>query len=248
MAGLFQVISTRTAGFSIASVSDFHPAIQVSFIIMMYISAFPAAISMRKTAVYEERSLGIYESPSSFSSSSSSSASSFSSSKDEDQDQDGKPKRLGTLLEEQLGFDLWYIFLGLFLIACVEGDRLQDDASASGFPLFSVLFETVSAYGTVGLSLGYPGTETALCGQFSAWSKLIILAMQVRGRHRGLPCKLDPAVLLPYEWEERGDGDGNGRSRRGSSTSRNTEDKDRDLGSSSAELAIGDREWERLLP
>lgn len=28
-------------------------------------------------------------------------------------------------------------------------------------------------------------------------SKLVIIAMQVRGRHRGLPYKLDRAILLP---------------------------------------------------
>lgn len=57
----------------------------------------------------------------------------------------------------------------------------------------------VSAYGTVGLSLGYPGFNYSFSGQFHTLSKLIIIAMQIRGRHRGLPYALDKAVLLPSE-------------------------------------------------
>ena len=37
-----------------------HPALLVSYMIMMYISIFPVAISIRNTNVYEEKSLGIY--------------------------------------------------------------------------------------------------------------------------------------------------------------------------------------------
>lgn len=37
-----------------------HPAVLVSYMIMMYISIFPVAISIRRTNVYEEQSLGIY--------------------------------------------------------------------------------------------------------------------------------------------------------------------------------------------
>ena len=59
--GLFQVASTRTAGFTVTSLTDLHPAVQVSFIVMMYISAFPTAMAMRKTNMFEEKSLGIYE-------------------------------------------------------------------------------------------------------------------------------------------------------------------------------------------
>ena len=65
--------------------------------------------------------------------------------------------------------------------------------------MFSVLFEVISAYGTVGLSLGYPGTNPSFSGEFRTLSKLIIIAMQIRGRHRGLPYALDKAILLPGE-------------------------------------------------
>ena len=37
-----------------------HPSILVSYLVMMYISVYPVAISIRRTNVYEEQSLGIY--------------------------------------------------------------------------------------------------------------------------------------------------------------------------------------------
>ncbi|KAF1991245.1 hypothetical protein K402DRAFT_400705 [Aulographum hederae CBS 113979] len=181
--GLFQAASTRTAGFSVVNLADLHPAIQVSYLVMMYISIFPIAISVRRTNVYEEKSLGIYAG-------------------EAEDESNPNPSYVGTHARRQLSFDLWYIFLGLFLICIIEGDRLEN-TNEFAFTTFSVLFEIVSAYGTVGLSLGYPGVNTSFSGQFRTLSKLIIIAMQLRGRHRGLPYALDRAILLPSESLQR---------------------------------------------
>ncbi len=178
--GLFQAASTRTAGFSVVNLAELHPAIQVSYLIMMYISVFPIAISMRRTNVYEEKSLGIYASAS------------------EQEEMSKEPSYVGAHLRRQLSFDLWFIFLGMFVIAIVEGHRLEN-TNEYAFTLFSVLFEIVSAYGTVGLSLGFPTINASFSAEFKVISKLVIIAMQVRGRHRGLPYELDRAVLLPSE-------------------------------------------------
>ena len=56
--GLFQAFCTRTVGFSVMDLSQLHAATQVSYLIMMYISVLPIAISVRRTNVYEEQSLG----------------------------------------------------------------------------------------------------------------------------------------------------------------------------------------------
>ncbi|KAF1848050.1 high affinity potassium transport protein [Cucurbitaria berberidis CBS 394.84] len=178
LAGLFQAAATRTAGFAVVNIADLHPAIQVSYLIMMYISIFPIAMSMRQTNVYEEKSLGVWGG--------------------EEEDDGTQSSYLSHHLRRQLSFDLWFVFLGFFLIAIIEGSRLEN-TNEYAFSLFSVLFEIVSAYGTVGLSLGFPGTNTSFSGQFRTLSKLIIIAMQIRGRHRGLPYALDRAILLPSE-------------------------------------------------
>ncbi|KAI0969278.1 cation transport protein-domain-containing protein [Xylaria arbuscula] len=175
--GWFQAASTRTAGFSCINLSEVHPAVQTSYLIMMYISVFPVAISIRKTNVYEEQSLGVYESHDDF--------------------DDNQPSisYVGTHLRRQLSFDLWYVFLGFFILTITEGPRLI----SGDISMFAVLFELVSAYGTVGLSLGYPNTNASLVAQFSTLGKLVIVAGMIRGRHRGLPYGLDRAVLLPSE-------------------------------------------------
>ncbi|KAI4277928.1 MAG: hypothetical protein LQ337_001411 [Flavoplaca oasis] len=160
--GLFQASSTRTAGFSTVNLADLHPGIQVSYMVMMYISVFPIAISVRRTNVYEEKSLGIYTNGG------------------ENDEHANEPSYVGAHLRRQLSFDL-----------C----NMNEDS----FTMYSCLFEIVSAYGTVGLSLGYPDYNTSFCGQFSVVSKLVIIAMQIRGRHRGLPYELDRAILLPSE-------------------------------------------------
>lgn len=178
--GWFQAASTRTAGFGVVNLADLHPAIQVSYLIMMYISVLPIAMSVRRTNVYEEKSLGIYGSP------------------QEEMEDEGESSYLGAHLRRQLSFDLWFIFMGFFIIAIAEGPRIQDPLDP-GFSMFNVLFEIVSAYGTVGLSLGYPTINASFSAEFNVVSKLVIIAMQIRGRHRGLPYELDRAILLPSE-------------------------------------------------
>ncbi|KAI2637470.1 cation transport protein-domain-containing protein [Xylaria nigripes] len=181
--GWFQATSTRTAGFSCIEVSQLHPAVQVSYLIMMYIAIFPVAISIRKTNVYEEKSLGLYS----------------NAAYDSDDSRLPSISYLGTHLRRQLSFDLWYVFLGFFILNITEAPRIR----TGDISMFAILFEIVSAYGTVGVSLGYPGTNASLLAQFSVLGKLVIAAMMIRGRHRGLPYGLDRAVLLPSEYLNR---------------------------------------------
>lgn len=120
LAGWFQATSTRTAGFAVVNIADLRPAIQVSYLIMMYVSVFPVAMSVRRTNVFEERSLGIWGRSNTNS--------------------DTPPSYVGAHLRRQLSFDMWYIFLGLFIIAIAEGKRLEDTAEDVRL-LFSPLFQ-----------------------------------------------------------------------------------------------------------
>ncbi|CRK13414.1 hypothetical protein BN1723_017339, partial [Verticillium longisporum] len=171
--GLFQAACTRTAGFSSVNLSLLHPAVQVSYMMMMYISVFPIAISIRRTNVYEEKSLGVYN----------------GTEDDETINDASAMSYVGTHLRRQLSFDLWYVFLGLFILSITEGSKIKKNE----FNVYSILFELISAYGTVGLSLGYPNVNASLSSQFTTGGKLVIIAMQIRGRHRGLPYGLDRA-------------------------------------------------------
>ncbi|KAF4342172.1 potassium transporter TRK-1 [Fusarium beomiforme] len=176
-AAIFQAASARhtgTASFNLANVS---PAVQLSLLIMMYIAVFPIAISIRASNAYEEKSLGLWEEEKSL-------------------DERHSKSYLLTHMKNQLGFDLWYIFLGTFCICISESTRIAD-VNEPAFSVFSVLFEVTSAYGNVGLSLGYPTVSTSLCGLFGTFGKAVICLMMIRGRHRGLPYALDRAIMLP---------------------------------------------------
>lgn len=66
-------------------------------------------------------------------------------------------------------------FLGVNLIA---GLLLV----AEGQDLMATLYETVSAFGTVGLSMGVPGSVLSLSGFFGTGGKLLIMLMMFMGR------------------------------------------------------------------
>lgn len=178
-AAIFQAASARHTGTSTFNLANVNPAVQLSLLIMMYIAIFPIALSIRISNTYEEKSLGIWDSEGSLN------------------ERNGR-SYLMQHMKNQLGFDLWYIFLGTFCICIAEATRIAD-VKDPAFTVFSILFEVTSAYGNVGLSLGYPTVSTSLCGKFGTFGKVVICLMMIRGRHRGLPYALDRAVMLPDE-------------------------------------------------
>ncbi|RPA76344.1 potassium transport protein 1 [Ascobolus immersus RN42] len=182
LAAIYQSASARHTGTAVFNLAEVHPGVQFSLMVMMYISVFPIAVSIRASNTYEERTIGVFRPA-------------------EEEVEDGTVRSyLLTHMQNQLSFDLWYIFLGAFCICVGESTRIMD-LKDPAFSVFSIIFEVVSAYGNVGLSLGHPTVMTSLSGQFKPFGKLVICAMMIRGRHRGLPYKLDRAILLPSERE-----------------------------------------------
>ncbi|KAM0337699.1 hypothetical protein ACHAPU_011518, partial [Fusarium lateritium] len=106
-AAIFQAASARHTGTATFNLANVNPAVQLSLLIMMYIAVFPIALSIRISNTYEEKSLGIWDPESS------------------------PNERNGTSylmqhMKNQLGFDLWYIFLGTFCICIAEVTRIAD--------------------------------------------------------------------------------------------------------------------------
>lgn len=187
--GLFQSIAVRAAGFQIISLLTLAPAVQFLYIVMMYISAYPIAMSVRNTNVYEERSLGLYnEEPG-----------------DAAEPQAGGARVWGKYLaahaRRQLAFDIWWLGFSLWLVCIVQRHDIQDPTTDGWFTVFNCLFELTSAYGTVGLSTGTPVDNFSFSGRFNTLGKLVVIAVMLRGRHRGLPVAIDRAVLLPGEMD-----------------------------------------------
>ncbi|KAF9222488.1 TrkH-domain-containing protein [Gyrodon lividus] len=198
VAGLLQTIAVRASGFGIVPVASVAPAVKVMYVIMMYISVYPIALSVRSTNVYEEQSLGIFRNHDGLS----------------DVERAFQPsgsrmtvwsRYLAMHARHQLSFDMWWLALALFLVCIIERDNLINTEIQGWFNIFSILFELVSAYGSVGLSLGIPNQNYSFSGAFRPLSKLIVCLVMIRGRHRGLPVAIDRAIMLPFEFQKAED-------------------------------------------
>lgn len=97
----------------------------------------------------------------------------------------------------QLAHDIWWLALAVLVITAIETRHFDDDPVV--FSVFNIIFEVVSAYGTVGISVGVPTAAYSFCGEWYTASKLLLCLVMLRGRHRGLPVALDHAVRLPGE-------------------------------------------------
>ncbi|RDW65510.1 hypothetical protein BP5796_10202 [Coleophoma crateriformis] len=190
--GFFQSIANRAAGFDVISISQLAIGFQVLCVLMMYISVYPVAITLRSSNIYEDRALGIFglkPSP-------------------DNVKEHSRTTFISHQVRLQLSHDLWWIVLSTFVIVVIQTSSfVHDPLNAS---VFNHMFEVVSAYGPVGLSVGLPTQDYSFCGSWKRGAKVVLCAVMLRGRHRGLPVAIDAAILLP------GEGDGCGDVRRSS--------------------------------
>ncbi|KAE8350528.1 cation transport protein-domain-containing protein [Aspergillus coremiiformis] len=178
--GLFQALCVRTGGFDIVSIPSLQIGTQVIYVVMMYLSAYPVVITMRSTTVYEERSLGIYpEDPP----------------PNLDRQETRRLSFVKQQLRAQLAHDIWWLALAVIIVSVVEAGSFTRDPVTSS--VFNSLFETISAYGCVGITTGVPDRLYSFSGGWHSLSKLVLCAVMLRGRHRSLPVAIDKAIMLP---------------------------------------------------
>lgn len=168
--GLFQAFAVRSGGFYVVNISQLRSGLLVLYVLMMYVSALPVTMTIRNTNVYEERSLGVFTEDQ-------------QEEKNPPEDLPHSPTLMSNLkrqytsrsdtqsraraaqmahwnrgdflrqqLRGQLGHDLWWIALAVFLITIMETGQFERDPAV--FATFNIVFEVVSAYGTVGISTG----------------------------------------------------------------------------------------------
>ncbi|KAL6068497.1 low affinity potassium transporter [Balamuthia mandrillaris] len=174
--GFAQSVFTRTAGFNSIDISLLNPGMQALYVGLMYISAFPTIITLRKSVHLDSFCV-------------------------ENADEEEKKQRSVVFQAKRLLFwDLFWVFFSWVTICIAESDRLNanfdEEDYDPNFTFMKVLFEVASAYGTVGLSLGYPGLISSFSGTLSTFSKLMITFVMLMGRHRGLPDSVDKVVSL----------------------------------------------------
>lgn len=227
--GLFQAFAVRAGGFYIVNISSLHQGLLVLYVLMMYVSAYPVLVTIRNTNVYEERSLGIYATDNLAEDQRNqvSEGSFFGalrtliSMSHKKQQHDPVRGRAPSILDDnntsrsyfvrqqlrsQLSHDIWWICLAIFFITIAEGPHYSQDPIT--YSTFNIIFEVVSGYSCVGISVGLPNENYSFCGAWFKISKLILIAVMLRGRHRGLPVSIDKSVMLPHDslaWAEEED-------------------------------------------
>lgn len=100
-------------------------------------------------------------------------------------------------VQGQLAHDIWWLVLAVLVISTIETSHFLGDPAT--YSVFNIIFEIVSAYGTVGISVGLPNASYSFSGGWHTASKIVLCLVMLRGRHRGLPVALDRAVRLPGE-------------------------------------------------
>lgn len=115
----------------------------------------------------------------------------------EDNLPDGRLSFVRQQIQGQFSHDHWFLVLAVLAISIIETRHFLGDPLT--YSVFNVIFEVVSAYGTVGISTGLPNAAYSFSGGWYVGSKLVLCLVMLRGRHRGLPVALDRAVRLPGE-------------------------------------------------
>lgn len=104
----------------------------------------------------------------------------------------------------QLSHDVWWLSLAVLLVCVAESDHY--DSQPLAFSTFNIIFEVVSAYSYVGVSVGYPGKNYSFCGEWSSFSKVLLIFISFNGRNRELFASIGNSTW-PTGFEEVADDD-----------------------------------------
>ncbi|CAF0848039.1 unnamed protein product [Adineta steineri] len=89
-----------------------------------------------------------------------------------------------------------WLFVFIFLICVIEYRRMAPiDPEIT---LLKIIFEIISAFGGVGMSLGYTNTTTSFASVLSFGSKILLIITMLMGRHRGLLASMKDQEVIEY--------------------------------------------------
>ncbi|CAN6452631.1 unnamed protein product [Victoria cruziana] len=166
VAGLFQSIASRYSGESVFDLSLLSPALLVVYIVMMYIPSYTFVSPNKKAAPRFE-------------------------SEEVERKEKGKG---GETLELWLPPQAFYPVVFVVLVCMTEQTRMYSDPL--NFNVLNIAFEVVSAYGNVGLSVGYScerllgvasngdcsNTSLSFSGKWSKKGKVVIIIVMFFGK------------------------------------------------------------------
>jgi trk system potassium uptake protein TrkH len=158
LAALFQAVSPRTAGFNTLDIGALREPTLFLIMALMFIGAAPGGTGGGvKISTFAVTVLALWATV--------------------------RGHREPTVFHRRLSSDLvsrsfFICLIGFLVLNLVAGLVLV----VEGRPLLPTLFETTSAFGTVGLSTGTPGQPLSLVGSFSATGKILLAIMMFAGR------------------------------------------------------------------
>jgi len=158
LASYFQAVTPRTAGFNTLDISALAPATLYFIIILMYIGASPGGTGGGvKTSTFGVTVMALWAITRG----------------------DPEPVLFGRRLSAELVVRSFFIcMIALLVLNLVMVALLV----VEGQTLLPAIFETTSAFGTVGLSMSPAGSVMSLSSIFSPTGKLIVTAMMFMGR------------------------------------------------------------------
>jgi hypothetical protein len=89
-----------------------------------------------------------------------------------------------------------WLFFFIFLICAIEYRRMAP--VDPNITVFKIIFEIISAFGAVGLTLGYPNVASSFATVLSPASKTILVITMLMGRHRGLLASMKDQEAIEY--------------------------------------------------
>lgn len=174
---------------------EVNPATQLVYIVAMYLNVYPVVISIRNSNIYQERALGIYSVPVDPDGGDANTANTGDGYKLRRFSTNNSifstpkrllPKRPGFYVmmqvQRQLANEIVWLIAGIFVVCVVEAKTIMAPAPVT---VLSVMYECTSAFGNAGSSMGFPNITMSQSAIYQPLSKLVVILLMYRGRHRG---------------------------------------------------------------
>eukprot|EP01033_Poteriospumella_lacustris_P009856 gene9857-7058_t len=211
--GYFQTLAVRAAGFTIMDLRQLNQGLIFIYAVMMYMSSFPFVATLEKSANADasrppapQRQTArpvVPQRPPSVALQTAATINPLhladeAAGRRAEGAEDIKAAHINKkFLSHFLLRHSFFLVAAVLVCAYAEDGMLTDPQAQAN--LWYVIFEIVSAYGNVGLSLGVPGQVYSLSGAMSSTGKAVMIAMMWLGKHRGLPSAKDEVV--DFGWD-----------------------------------------------
>jgi trk system potassium uptake protein TrkH len=188
LASLFQSVATRTAGYNTLDTASLQPVTLTLMLLLMFIGASPGStgggIKTVTTAVLYRSVTALARGRSRV-----------------EMGNRSLPPEVSSQAVVVVVMSIAAIFVGVLVLTVSEGHLLRGERALVNSPFLSVVFEAVSAFGTVGLSAGLTGGLTA---SFSVLGKCVLMGLMFFGRvgPLSLVIAMGRRQASPYEYPD----------------------------------------------